>query len=139
MKSPNTEFFLVRIQENTDQKKLRIFDTLHLAIPHAGQAPLFLRSDKYNSSSNKTHITDLYSILNSKMEITSHNSFKLISEGEPDFNQVSILNQIYRLFKILELDLLSVFTYVARYSVFNPIKQLWSVKSNKLSGVGFRK
>ena len=73
------------------------------------------------------------------METTSHNSFKSISEGEPDFNQVSILNQIHRLFKILELDLLSVFTYVARYSVFNPIKQLWLVKNNKLSGAGFRK
>ena len=40
---------------------------LHSAIPHTGEASLFLRSNKYNSSSIVTHITDLHSILNSKM------------------------------------------------------------------------
>ena len=64
-----------------------------------------------------THITDLHSILDSKMEITSHNSFMLIYDDGPDF----------------KLDLLSVFTYTARCSAFNPIENLWSVMSNKLS------
>ena len=68
---------------------------LHLAIPHVGQASLFLRSSKYSSSLIVTHITELHSILNSKMDITSHNSFMLISDGRPDFNPVSVLNQIY--------------------------------------------
>ena len=63
---------------------------LHLAIPYTGQASLFL-----HFLIILTHITDLHSILNSKMEITFHNSFMLISDGEPDFNPVSVLNQIY--------------------------------------------
>jgi len=33
--------------------------------------------------------------------------------------------------------MLAVFTYAARYSAFNPVEHLWSVLSNKLSGVVF--
>ena len=59
----------------------------------------------------------------------------LISDGIPDFNPVSVLNQIY--LYDFRLDLLSVFTYAVMYSAFNPIEHLWSVMINKLSGVLF--
>lgn len=35
------------------------------------------------------------------------------------------------------LDMISVFSYAARYSAFNPVEHLWSPLSNHLSGVAF--
>ena len=63
----------------------------------------------------------------------------ILSDGGPDFSPNSVLNSIFffRLFKRFDLDLLSIFTYAARYSAFNPIEHLWSILSNKLSGVVF--
>ena len=39
------------------------------------------------------------------------------------------------LFKTLNLDTLSVFSYAARYSALNCIEHLWSPLSNQLLGV----
>ena len=107
--------------------------------PHTGPAFLYVRSSKYNHSSMSTHITDLHEVLKTDMENSSHNSFVLLSDGGPDFSPSSVLNHLFlfRLFKVLHLDMLSVSTYAARYSAFNPIEHLWSVMSNKLSGVVF--
>ena len=105
--------------------------------PHTGPAFLYVRSSKYNHSSMSTHITDLHEVSKTDMENSSHNSFVLLSDGGPDFSPSSVLNHLFlfRLFKVLHLDMLSVSTYAARYSAFNPIEHLWSVMSNKLSGV----
>ena len=43
----------------------------------------------------------------------------------------------YRQFKELNLDMLSVSTYAARYSAYNPIEHAWSPLSNLLAGVFF--
>lgn len=121
-----------------EQQSLK-YDNLgraHLPTPHAGPATLFVRSSKYNHSSIATHITDLYSLLRSEMDTSSRKSFMFVSDSGPDFSPSSVLNQLflYRLFKSLDLDVLAVFTYAARYSAFNPIEHLWSLMSNKLSG-----
>ena len=86
-----------------------------------------------------THITDLHEVLKTDMENSSHNSFVLLSDGGPDFSPSSVLNHLFlfRLFKVLHLDMFSVSTYAARYSAFKPMKHLWSVMSNKLSEVVF--
>ena len=60
----------------------------------------------------------------------------IMDDGVPDFTPILVL-YFYRLFKTLKLDILSVFTYAARYSAFNCIEHLWSPLSNKLSGVQF--
>ena len=122
-----------------DQQRME-YDNLgraHLSTPHSGPSSLFVRSSKYNHSTISTHITDLYLLLKSEIDASTRNSFMFISDGGPDFNPSSVLNQLflYRLFKRLGLDFLSVFTYAARYSAFNPIEHLWSVMSNKLSGM----
>ena len=63
----------------------------------------------------------------------------IMSDSGPDFCPTSVLNMIYyyRLFKKLDLDMLSAFTYALRYSAFNCVEHLWSPLSNKLSGVVF--
>ena len=43
----------------------------------------------------------------------------------------------YRLFKELDYDMLSVSTYTARYSAYNPIERAWSPLSHMLAGVIF--
>jgi len=62
-----------------------------------------------------------------------------MSDGGPDFNPTSVVNSLYlyRLFKLLNLDILAAFTYAARYSAFNCIEHLWSPLSDKLSSVVF--
>ena len=57
--------------------------------------------------------------------------------GDQILHQILFLiaYSFFRLFKELNLDFLSVSTYVARYSAFNPIEHLWSSLSNRLSGV----
>ena len=64
----------------------------------------------------------------------------IMADGDPGlFTPISVLNALYffRLFKILKLNILSVFSYAARYSAFNCIEHLWSPLSNKLAGVQF--
>ena len=121
-----------------EQQSLK-YDNLgraRLAMPHTGPVSLFARSSKYNHSNISTHVKDLHSLLRSEMDTSSRNSFMLVSDSEPDFSPLSVLNQLflYRLFKSLNLDVLAVFTYAAKYSAFNPIEHLWSLMSNKLSG-----
>ena len=60
----------------------------------------------------------------------------LLSGEGPDFTPNSVLSSIlfFCLFREVNLDLLSVSTYAARYSAFNPIEHLWSTLSNKLAG-----
>ena len=127
--------------ENLDLSIL-YYDNLgraHFPTPYSGPASLKLRSTKYDPSTVVTHITDIHKLLQSHMTENERSSFMLLSDGGPDFNPSSVLNQIhfYCLFKVLKLDFMSVFTYAARYSAFNPIEHLWSIMSNKLSGVIF--
>ena len=63
----------------------------------------------------------------------------IMSDSCPDFCPTSVLNMIYyyRLFKKIDLDTLSAFTYATCYSAFNCIEHLWSPLSNKLSGGTF--
>ena len=101
------------------------------------KAEVVIRSHKYNSTSVATHVTDLYKMLE---PIRGNKSvFMFLGDGGPDFNPSHIVNGLfyYRLFKKLDADILSVMTYAARYSAFNPIEQLWAPLSNHLSGVVF--
>lgn len=63
----------------------------------------------------------------------------MMSDGGPDFNPTSVVNSfyLYRLFKLLNLDILAAFTYAAHYSAFNCIEHLWFPLSDKLSSVVF--
>lgn len=60
----------------------------------------------------------------------------LMLDGGPDFSPMSVL-YYYCLFKTLNLDILSVFSYSARYSAFSCIEHRWSPLSNELLGVLF--
>ena len=61
------------------------------------------------------HVTDLLQILKPHIELHGTSSFMLLSDGGPDFTPNSVLNSIFffRLFKELDLDLVSVSTYAA--------------------------
>ena len=141
-KKENIAQFNCRPVQLGQRKLTTTYDNLgraHLPTPRTGPALLYLRSCKYNHSTISTHVKDLCQILKTRIETTGQNSYMFISDGGPDFNPSSVLNQLflYRLFKKLDLDLLAVFTYAARYSAFNPIEHLWSPLSKQLSGVIF--
>ena len=97
---------------------------------------MYLRAQRFNATTVVTHTTDLYNIFKDDSEITS---LMALADGGPDFSPNSELNALYfyRLFRKLNLDMLSVFSYAARYSAFNPVEHLWSPLSNHLSGVVF--
>ena len=108
---------------------------VHLPTPYSGSVNLSLRSNKYHHSTIATHVADLFYILKD----SSKSSAMLLADGGPDFTPMSVVNMLffYRLFKKLNLDFLSISTYAARYSAFNPIEHAWSPLSNKLAGVIF--
>ena len=110
---------------------------LHLDTPYSGHCHLRIHSYKYNSTTAATHITDLYDILAQHKHTKS--VYMFLADGGLDFTPSHIANNLfyYWLFKKLDADILAVMTCVARYSVFNPIKQCWSPLSNKLSHVIF--
>ena len=105
--------------------------------PHSGSSYVFLRAQKFHPTIVATYVTDLMQILKPHIELHDTLSFILLSDEGPDFTPNSVLSSIYFfcLFKELNLDLLSVSIYAARYSAFNPIEHLWSTLSNKLAGV----
>ena len=109
----------------------------HLSTPYSGDAYVKLRSSKYNPTTIATHVTDLYGIL--KPFVDEKSVYMFLADGGPDFNPSHLANELfyYRLFKLLNADILAVMTYAARYSAFNPIEHLWSPLSNKLAGVIF--
>ena len=76
-------------------------------------------------------------MLKKEMEENKKSVFFVLSDNGPDFYPSALINTIYyyQLFCHLRLDMLSVLTYAARYSAFNPIEHLWSPLSNALAGV----
>ena len=109
----------------------------HLPTPYSGPVAVKASAQKFNSTNISTHVTDLHPLLKNNIEKNGKSGFMILSDGVPNFNPSSVLNNLYfyHLFKKLDLDLFSVFTYAARYSAFNPIEHVWSVLSNNLSGV----
>ena len=79
----------------------------------------------------------MLTMLKKEMEENKKSAFFVLSDNGPDFNPSALINTIYcyRLFRHLRMDMLSVWTYAARYSAFNPIEHLWSPLSNVLAGV----
>lgn len=112
---------------------------LHLSTPYSGPARVFVRSSKYDGTTVVSHISDIHKIISSDKDLKEKPVLMLMADGGPDFTPMSVLNTFYfyRLFKALELDILTVFTYAARYSAFNCIEHLWSPLSKKLAGVQF--
>ena len=102
---------------------------------HSGPIHLRLRTNKYNPSTIATHTHDLYEILKED----DKPGCMIIADGGPDYSPKNFVNSLFyfRLFKALNLDMLSVFTYAARCSAYNPIEHLWSTLSNHLAGVVF--
>ena len=100
---------------------------------------VYLRAHKFDSTTNATHITDIYKFINENDTVCDKTSLMTMTDSGPDFCPTSVLNMIcyYCLFKKLDLDMLSGFTYAPRYSAFNYIKHLWSLLGNKLSEVVF--
>ena len=76
-------------------------------------------------------------MLKKEMEENKKSVFFVLSDNGPDFYPSALINTIYyyQLFCHLQLDMLSVLTYAARYSAFNPIEHLRSPLSNALAGV----
>jgi hypothetical protein len=105
---------------------------VHLPTPYSGNVSIRMRATKFHSSTIATHISDLYDILSG----CPKTSCMLLSDGGPDYTPASIVNILFyfRLFKELNFDILTVSTYAARYSAYNPIEHLWSPLSNLLAG-----
>ena len=130
--------------ESTDKfktltKKPFVFDNFgraHLSTPHSGTVDVYIRAQKFNSTTAATHITDLAPVISRHIE-AGKTVIQVLSDNGPDFNPKSLLNIIfyYRLFRDKKLDFLSVLTYAARYSAYNPVEHVWSPLSNKLAGV----
>ena len=109
---------------------------VHLPTSYYRPAFLSLLANKYDSSSIASHVTDLNQTLVDK----DKSSTVIISYGGPDYSPTHCVNSLfyYRLFKRLNLNFMTAYMYIARYSTFNPIKHLWSPMSNKLSGAMFK-
>ena len=60
-----------------------------------------------------------------------------MSDNGTDFNPVSLLNSVflYRMFKLLKIDFLDVYSYAARHSAYNCVEHLCVMMSNMLSAV----
>ena len=108
---------------------------VHLPTPHTGPVSLHLRATKYHPSTIATHINNLHNILKEGKKAACI----ILSDGGPDYSPSNVVNSLFyfRLFQELNFDLLSVSTYAARYSAYNPIEHAWSPLSNLLAGVVF--
>ena len=123
-----------RSEDTTSYDKLNIQSTLvfdnlgraHLKTLHSGPTKIYLRAQKLNSTIAVTHINDMLPKLKKEMEENKKSAFFVLSDNGPDFNPSALINTIYcyRLFRHLRMDMLSVWTYAARYSAFNPIEHL---------------
>ena len=94
-----------------------------------GPVHLSLRNNKFHSSTIATYVSDFYSS-------SRFTSAMALADGGPDYSPANIINMLFyfRLFKVLNFDLLSVSTYAAWYSAFNPTEHVWSPLSNHLAG-----
>ena len=108
---------------------------VHLPTPHTGPVSLHLRATKYHPSTIATHVNDLHNILKEEKKAACI----ILSDCGPDYSPSNVVNSLFyfRLLQELNFDLLSVSTYAARYSVYNPIEHAWSPLSNLLAGVVF--
>ena len=95
----------------------------HLKTPYSGHTEIFLRAQRFNSTTAATHVNDMLPMMKKEME-NGKSIFFVLSDNGPDFNPASLLNTLfyYRLFRYLQMDMLCVFTYAARYSAYNPIE-----------------
>ena len=110
---------------------------LHLHTPHTGPSSLFIRAQKFDSTSIATHVNDIINMLSADNIRGKKTILFIMSDNDPDFNPVSLLNSffLYRMFKLLKLDFLDVYSYAARYSAYNCVEHLWAMMSNMLSAV----
>ena len=90
----------------------------NLYTPNAGRSYVFLRAQRFNGTTISTHTTDIHNILN--REGNQKPGLLIMSDSGPDFAPTSLLNMIYyyRLFKLLDLDILKIFLYVSPYLAF---------------------
>ena len=82
-----------------------------------------------------THVDYLHNILKEEKKAACI----ILSDDGPNYSPSNIVSSLFyfRLSQELNFDLLSVSTYAARYSVYNPIDHAWSPLSNLLAGVVF--
>ena len=118
---------------------LTIKDSLgrpHFRVPHTGPASICLRSAIFHSSTSEMHTHDLKPIVEAIVQ-EGRTVITIIADSGPDWNTASLLNSIYymRLWKSSNLDMLSITSFAARYSAYNPIEHLWSPLSKRLASV----
>ena len=93
----------------------------NLYTPNAGRSYVFIRAQRFNGTTISTHTTDLHNILT--REENQKPGLLIMSDSGPDFAPTSLLNMIYyyRLFKLLDLDILKIFLYASPYSAFTTV------------------
>ena len=101
----------------------------------SGPSNVFLRSQKFNSTTIATHVTDIIEAMGSSDKDGSKPVLFLLSDNGPNFNPMSLLNSLFFYQTFEYLDLLCTFTYAAQYSAYNCIEHLWAPLSNKLASV----
>ena len=63
---------------------------LHVCAPYSGPSNVFLRSQKFNSTTIATHVTDIIEAMASSDKHGSEPVLFLLSDNGPDFNPMSL-------------------------------------------------
>ena len=63
----------------------------HLHTPHSGPVEVFIRAQKFNSTTAATHISDLLPVLSCHVE-AGKSVFCALSDNSPDFNPKLLIN-----------------------------------------------
>ena len=66
-----------------------------LITPHSGHSKVYLRAHKFDSTTNATHITDIYKFLNENDTVCNKTSLMIMIDSGPDFCPTSVLNTAY--------------------------------------------
>ena len=109
--SPNLPTVFIRVEESDEFSSVHrrneaigiyksltnqsfVFDNYrraHLHTPHSGPVQVFIRAQKFNSTTAATHISDLLPVLSCHVE-AGKSVFCVLSDNSPDFNPKLLIN-----------------------------------------------
>ena len=111
-------------------------DRQHLNLGHTGPLHVVLSQQKFRDVNIAEHVNNMIPLLQSAVE-EGKTCAVIISDGGPDWGPKSwaVLLYIVRLFKELNLDLLTLTNHAPYQSAYNMIEHCWAYLSGLLCGV----